>query len=192
MYGLTEEIAETRPREQVPRATFAASHQRGPVLVRIAFGIIWAIDAWFKWQPDFQQNFLKIVQAGADGQPSWLGPWYHFWDVALQPFAPFFAICSAVIETAIAAALILGFARKSVYLLGALWSFSIWAIPEGFGNMSRAAYTDIGTSIIYVTVFAALWALDACAGPQRASLDALIERRVPRWNRAAEVRERRL
>jgi hypothetical protein len=22
-------------------------------LLRIAFGLVWAIDAWFKWQPDF-------------------------------------------------------------------------------------------------------------------------------------------
>jgi hypothetical protein len=22
-------------------------------LLRIVFGVVWAIDAWFKWQPDF-------------------------------------------------------------------------------------------------------------------------------------------
>jgi nitrite reductase (NO-forming) len=69
------------------------------------------------------------------------------------------------------------------------WSLGIWAIPEGFGNTSRVAYTDIGTSIINVTVFAALWALDSCTGPRRYSLDALIERRFPRWKRIAEVRD---
>jgi hypothetical protein len=57
------------------------------------------------------------------------------------------------------------------------WSLGIWAIPEGFGNTSRVAYTDIGTSIINVT------------GPRRYSLDALIERRFPRWKRIAEVRD---
>lgn len=179
------------PARAGPDATFAAWQQRGRVLVCIAFGIIWAIDAWFKWQPDFQHRCLNIVQAGAGSQPGWVAPWYHSWDVALQPFAPFVAICAAMIETFIAAALILGFARNSIYLVGALCSFSIRAIPEGFGNTSRSTYPDIATSIIYVTVFAALLALDAYSDPQRASLDALIDRRFPRWKRIAELRNSR-
>jgi uncharacterized membrane protein YphA (DoxX/SURF4 family) len=158
-------------------------------LVPIFFGLIWAIDAYFKWLPDFQHNFMKIVQGGAASQPGWLGPWYQFWQTALQPYAHTLALLSAIIESVIAVALIVGFARKPLYILGALWSFGIWAIPEGFGNVSRAAYTDIGTSIIYVAVFAALWAIDSCTGPRRYSLDALIERHLPLWKRIAEVRD---
>jgi uncharacterized membrane protein YphA (DoxX/SURF4 family) len=158
-------------------------------LVPIFFGLIWAIDAYFKWLPDFQHNFMKIVQGGAASQPGWLGPWYQFWQTALQPYAHSLALLSAIIESVIAVALIVGFARKPLYIVGALWSFGIWAIPEGFGNVSRAAYTDIGTSIIYVAVFAALWAIDSCTGPRRYSLDALIERHVPLWKRIAEVRD---
>jgi nitrite reductase (NO-forming) len=157
-------------------------------LVPIGFGLIWAIDAGLKWTPQFQHTFMKIIQAGADTQPSWLGPWYQFWETTLKPYAPALALAVAIIETVIAVALIVGFARKPLYVLGALWSLGIWAIPEGFGNTSRMAYTDIGTSIIYVTVFAALWALDSCTGPRRYSLDALIERHFPGWKRVAEVR----
>jgi uncharacterized membrane protein YphA (DoxX/SURF4 family) len=158
-------------------------------VVPVFFGLIWAIDAYFKWLPDFQHNFMKTVQAGAASQPGWLRPWYQFWQTTLQPYAPSLALVTAIVETVIAVALIVGFARKPLYIIGALWSFGIWAIPEGFGNTSRAAYTDIGTSIIYVTVFAALWAIDSCTGPRRYSLDALIERHVPGWKRIAEVRD---
>ena len=158
-------------------------------LVPIFFGIIWAVDAYFKWLPEFQHNFMKTVQAGAASQPGWLGPWYQFWQTVLKPYAPSLALLSAIIETVIAVALIVGFARKPLYIIGALWSFGIWAIPEGFGNTSRAAYTDIGTSIVYVTVFAALWALDSWAGPRRYSLDALIEQHFSKWKRIAEVRD---
>jgi uncharacterized membrane protein YphA (DoxX/SURF4 family) len=157
--------------------------------VRVAFGLIWAIDAWFKWQPEFQNNFMKIMQAGADSQPGWLGPWYQFWQTALQPYAHSLALLTAIIETVVALALIVGFARKPLYILGALWSLGIWALPEGFGNTSRAAYTDIGTSIIYVAVFAALWAIDSCTGPRRYSVDALIERYVSGWKHVAEVKD---
>lgn len=156
--------------------------------VRIAFGLIWAIDAWFKWQPEFQHNFMKIVQGGAASQPAWLGPFYQFWQTALPPYAHSLALLTAIVETVIAVALIVGLARKPIYILGALWSLGIWAVPEGFGTTSRAAYTDIGTSVIYVLVFAALWAVDSCAGPGRYSLDTVIERRQPWWRRIAEVR----
>jgi hypothetical protein len=26
-------------------------------VLRIVFGLVWALDAWFKWQPDFINNF---------------------------------------------------------------------------------------------------------------------------------------
>lgn len=185
----TEQQVASNERLEVEEVRRTRSANPATWIVPIFFGVIWAIDAWFKWLPDFQHNFMKIVQAGAASQPSWLGPWYQFWQTVLQPYAHSLAVFSAIIETVIAVALIVGFARKPLYIFGALWSFGIWAIPEGFGNTSRAAYTDIGTSIIYVTVFAALWALDSCTGPRRYSLDALIERRFPRWKRIAEVRD---
>jgi hypothetical protein len=30
-------------------------------LLRITFGLMWAIDAWFKWQPDFLNNFTSYL-----------------------------------------------------------------------------------------------------------------------------------
>lgn len=30
---------------------------RGIGVLRILFGLIWAVDAWFKWQPDFIRPF---------------------------------------------------------------------------------------------------------------------------------------
>lgn len=169
--------------EPVPRS---ASWPLGTV-VRITFGLIWAIDAWFKWQPEFQDNFMKLVQGGSASQPSWLGPFYQFWQTTLPPYAHSLALLTAIVETVIAVALIVGLARKPIYVIGALWSLGIWAIPEGFGNDDRAMSTDIGTSVIYVLVFAALWAVDSCAGPGRFSLDAVIERRQSWWRRIAEV-----
>jgi nitrite reductase (NO-forming) len=157
-------------------------------MVPIFFGLIWLVDAYLKWQPAFQRHFLAIVQAGASNQPGWLKPWYHFWSTALQPHASLYAHGAAVIETIIAITLILGFARKLLYIGGAIWSFGIWAVPEGFGTFQRAASTDLGPSIAYEAVFAALWALDSCAGPRPYSLDALIERAFPGWKLIAEVR----
>ena len=60
-------------------------------LLRILFGIVWGIDAWFKWQPDFVNNFTTHLAGAQDGQP-W--PIHHsigFWinTVGIDPtFSP--------------------------------------------------------------------------------------------------------
>jgi uncharacterized membrane protein YphA (DoxX/SURF4 family) len=155
--------------------------------VRIGFGVIWLIDAVMKWVPAF--HFMDVVKHGADSQPGWLGPWYRFWEGALGTHPSAFALATATVETVIALALLLGFARMSVYLLGVLWSLGIWAVPEGLGNDDRMMSTDIGTGIIYVFVFLALLALDQCYGTRPWSLDVVIERRRGWWRRIAEIRK---
>ena len=47
--------------------------------VRIAFGVIWAIDAALKWTPGFRAGYLGYLTSAAKGQPSWLQPWFSFW-----------------------------------------------------------------------------------------------------------------
>lgn len=155
--------------------------------VRVLFGLIWLIDAYFKWQPSFLNGLLDVMHDGAVGQPSWITPWFNFNHalIAVQPTVWAYGI--AIVETGIALALIFGVARKLTYLGGAAWSLMIWATAEGFGHMSSGVATDIGTAIIYVVVFLAFLALDQCEGTRRHSLDAVLEQRLPWWRRIAEV-----
>ncbi len=37
--------------------------------VRAAFGVIWAIDAYLKWQPGFAAHYVGYLQNAAKGQP---------------------------------------------------------------------------------------------------------------------------
>jgi hypothetical protein len=37
-------------------------------LIRIVFGLIWAVDAWLKWQPDFAAGFKDSIVEGARHQ----------------------------------------------------------------------------------------------------------------------------
>ncbi|MGH3967480.1 MAG: hypothetical protein ACRDTV_04995, partial [Mycobacterium sp.] len=46
--------------------------------VRIMFGIIWAVDAWLKWQPGFRVTFLPNMIATAGAEPHWLASWFDF------------------------------------------------------------------------------------------------------------------
>jgi uncharacterized membrane protein YphA (DoxX/SURF4 family) len=149
--------------------------------LRITFGIIWIINAFFKWQPAFRSSFLDTATAAAQGQPDWLSSWFTFWAHTLSYNPNFFAVSIAVIETLIALALIFGFGRRTTYLLAATFSLLIWAIPEGFGGPYSAGSTDIGSGIIYAIVFLALYGLDRLAVPAAWSVDYYISKRLAWW-----------
>jgi thiosulfate dehydrogenase (quinone) large subunit len=154
--------------------------------VRIAFGVVFAVDAFLKWRPGFASSFLSQVTAAAGGQPGWLLPWFHFWTRVISVAPAPFAYLSAAVESLIALALIFGLARQVTYFAAAAYAFFLWAIPEGFGGPYKGGATDIGTGIIYVILFLALYQLDTLADESPWSLDPLIERRFPRWRALSE------
>ncbi|HVQ44316.1 MAG TPA: hypothetical protein VMT30_05115 [Candidatus Saccharimonadia bacterium] len=151
-------------------------------ILRLAFGAIWAVNAALKWMPSFASSFLDSVNGGAQGQPAWLGPWFHFWSQVLGSQPQAFASLVAVLESAIAIALITGFARRTIYLGAAAMSLLIWAIPQGFGGPYTSASTDIGAGIVYAMVFFALYGLERLATPARWAVDNLIIRKLPWWS----------
>jgi uncharacterized membrane protein YphA (DoxX/SURF4 family) len=156
-------------------------------LLRVAFGVVWAIDAYLKWQPAFISGYAGNVADGAKGQPAWLRPWFRFWRHIVNLDPHLLAYATAAIETLIAAGLIVGFARRAVYIGGMVWSIAIWTIPEGFGGSFVAGATDIGTAIMYALVFGVLYALESLPTPTGAwSLDHRVERIVPWWRILAE------
>jgi nitrite reductase (NO-forming) len=155
--------------------------------LRVAFGVVWLIDAYLKWQPAFITGYATSVTEGAKGQPGWLRPWFHLWRHLANLNPHLFAYSTAVIETMIAAGLILGLARRSIYLAGILWSIAIWTIPEGFGGSFVSGATDIGTGIMYALVFAVLYTLETLpTATGDWSLDRRIERVAPWWRILAE------
>jgi nitrite reductase (NO-forming) len=156
--------------------------------LRIAFGVIWLIDAALKWLPGFRAGYMGSIMGIRDGQPGWLRPWFTFWINLQHPDAALFAYLVAVIETLIAVALIAGFARKCTYIAATVFSVLIWATAEGFGGPYTSGAADIGTAIIYALVFAGLLTLSAYAGPARYSADYYLEHRISWWWKVAEVR----
>ena len=156
--------------------------------LRIAFGVIWLIDATLKWLPGFRAGYMSTIMGEAQSQPGWLQPWFHFWIRLQHPDAMFLAYLVAVVETLIALALIAGFARKLTYLAAIVFSLLIWATAEGFGGPYTAGAADIGTAVIYAVVFAGLLTLSYYAGPARFSADYYLEKKISWWWRVAETR----
>jgi nitrite reductase (NO-forming) len=157
--------------------------------LRIAFGVIWLIDATLKWLPGFRHDYMSTIMGTRDGQPLWLRWWFDFWVNLQHPAATFFWALVATTETLIALALIFGFARKLTYVAAAGFSLLIWATVEGFGGPYTSGASDIGTAIIYAVVFLGLLALNYYAGPSRLSVDYYLERRISWWWRLAEMRK---
>ena len=147
---------------------------KGIGLLRIVFGLVWAVDAYFKWTPGFFGQFVDYLQGAAKDQPVWVKAWIGFWiqTVKVDPHA--FAHVTAIGETAIALGLLVGIFSNLTYLGGGLLSLVIWTTAEGFGGPYQAGATDIGAAVIYVLVFAGLflsnagrfWGLDGALSPR--------------------------
>jgi nitrite reductase (NO-forming) len=130
---------------------------------------------------------MGMIMGAGQGQPGWLHWWFSFWTNLQHSEVGFFAYLVAAVETLIAVAVILGFARKITYASAAVFSLLIWATAEGFGGPYTSGSADIGTAVIYAVVFGGLLALMAYAGPARYSVDYYLEQKISWWWRIAEV-----
>jgi nitrite reductase (NO-forming) len=154
--------------------------------VRLLFGVIWGIDAYLKWRPGYRHSYIDSLTSAAQGQPSFLHGWFHFW-ITLQSGAPMlFATLTGVAETFLALVLLLGVARRAGYVFGAVYALLVWAVGEGFGGPYTSSSTDVGTGIVYTMMFLTLLVFSAPARRERLSLDTILVRRVPRWRFIAE------
>jgi nitrite reductase (NO-forming) len=158
-------------------------------ILRIVLGLAWTANAALKWFPAFGAAFLPMLAGASQDQPAFLKPWFNLVTaVASDGRAPFLALGSAAMETYLAVALLTGFARKTTYAVGAIYTALIWATAEGFGGpYVPGISTDVGAAIISSLLFLTLLVNDAGAGFSRFSLDSLLERRVPGWRRIAEL-----
>ena len=158
-------------------------------ILRIVLGVAWTANAALKWFPAFGAAFLPMLAGASQDQPGFLKPWFNLVTaVASDGRAPFLALGSAAMETYLAVALLTGFARKTTYAVGAIYTALIWATAEGFGGpYVPGISTDVGAAIISSLLFLTLLINDAGAGFSRFSLDSVLERRIPRWRRVAEL-----
>lgn len=143
----------------VPARRLASTNWReqGIGVLRIVFGLVWAIDAWLKWQPGFQNNFVSYLSGALNGQPAPAHAWIYFWIHVVQVSPLLFAHLEALGETAIAIGLIFGIFGNLTNIGGFFLSLMIWSTAEGFGGPYMPGSTDIGAAIIYAIAFFGLF-----------------------------------
>ena len=134
---------------------------KGIGILRIVFGLIWALDAWFKWQPGFIDQFTTYLTGALDGQPAAVQAWINFWINIIKVDPHIFAHTIAIAETLVAIGLIFGIFSNLTAFGGIILSLVIWSTAEGFGGPYQPGSTDIGSAIIYVLVFGGLFLSNA-------------------------------
>jgi uncharacterized membrane protein YphA (DoxX/SURF4 family) len=137
---------------------------RGAAVVRILFGVLWACDASFKWQPGFIHGQTLHDELGKVSQVN--TPVIHQW-LALANMVgmanpPVTAVVIAIIETLAALALILGVLSNAAFIGSAILAFGIWSGAEAFHLPFHSGMTDLGPSVGYI--FASLALFFAAAG----------------------------
>jgi len=157
---------------------YSTSKAKAIAWTRIAFGLVWCINAYFKWQPAFADNFVGYIKETLDSQPPIIQSWLNLWIKVVSINPLLFARLVALGESAIAIGLLIGLFSNLAYAGGALLSFVIWAVPEGFGGPYTTGATDVGAGIIYIFVFVGLFLLSA---GQYYGLDKTIRNKLGRW-----------
>ena len=148
-------------------------------LLRIAFGLVWLVAAWLKWQRGFQTDFVAQVSGARDGQPRLIQTWISFWVHIISINPLLFARIEASTETAIAILLIFGLFSNLTYIVGLLLSLGIWSTAEGFGGPYMPGQsTDVGTAVPYAILFAILFSISA---GRYYGLDQWLTRRLGRF-----------
>jgi uncharacterized membrane protein YphA (DoxX/SURF4 family) len=124
---------------------------KGVSVVRILFGVAWAIAAVLKWQPAFIQAFAATVGGANQDQPAIEQAWINFWLKIVHTNPTLFGILAALVESVLAICFLFGVFTNSASIIGAVWAFFIWSVPEGFGAPYVAGQsTDIGTAFPYM------------------------------------------
>lgn len=91
---------------------------RGAAVVRMVYGIIWSIDATFRWLPGFVhgQTLDKELGSGAKIQIPVVHQWIELWHSLASVNPAAFAVGTAIIETLIAAGMLLGAFGNAVFI----------------------------------------------------------------------------
>lgn len=169
-----------RPAAEASTAPPSTGRQHFAAVIRIAFGLVWAVDAAFKWLPGFVHGQVLAHQFAIHNQVTTpvIHQWIQLWSHVAAASPPGFAIGTAVVETLIALGLLSGTFSNAVFIGSAIYSFGIWSAAEAFGLPWNApGITDVGPSVGYVIASLALF---CCAAGTTWSVDQVIRPKLHR------------
>ena len=132
-------------------AQLASWRLNGIGVLRIIFGVVWGIDAWFKWQPEAVNNFANYLAGPGASQSGVVHGSINFWINVVKIDPRVFAHAVAAGETLVALALLLGAFSNLTNVLGILVAVVSWPTAAAFGGPYQAA-AGLGAAIVYAPV----------------------------------------
>jgi hypothetical protein len=127
----------------------------GFALLRIVFGLIWALNTWFQANSAYINHlFLESFNAGINGQPAWLAGYTQAVIHAVQAIgAARVAVATVVIDGLLALSLLTGLWLKFFVWVGIAYNLFMWSTVGGLGGPYTQGATDPGTAIVYALAF---------------------------------------
>jgi uncharacterized membrane protein YphA (DoxX/SURF4 family) len=137
-------------------------------VVRIVFGVVWAIDVVFKWLPGFVhgQTLDDELGAASTSHPPVIHQWIALWHTIGTANPGLFAVLVGIVETVIAVCVLLGAFSNAVFIGGAIYAFGIWSAAEAFGLPWSSGVTDLGPSALYYASAGSTWSVDGWLRPR--------------------------
>jgi nitrite reductase (NO-forming) len=165
-----------------PKSNWLSIHS-GEILsaARIFFGIVWILDGYFKFAFNTPNSLSQIVTYAGYGQPAWMQGWFTFWAGIISWSPPLSQALIGVTEILLGLLLVFGLLRKAVYLVGILFSLSIWSIAQSFGGPLAAGKVEVGSGLVYALVFFMLLVACSMQLETRFSLDPRITKKFSGW-----------
>lgn len=126
-------------------------------LARVSFGILWAYDALYKWQPHFLTHYLDYIVGAEKASTGWQATYDHFWVLLSSAIGPtLLAVLVALFESVTAYGLLAGHkSLRALAPIGIGLAFVIWTVPEQFGGpyvggVSAMPAQLFGNAIVYM------------------------------------------
>jgi uncharacterized membrane protein YphA (DoxX/SURF4 family) len=186
-YKIWSKIAEIRSGSRGSKfGFFGTNAMKISRLSAILLGVVFAAETYMAVSYNTPSSLKTTLIGASSGQPAYLNGWYSFWisQVSAAPLVYYYTIIIA--EFLIALALLFGFARKTAYVGGMIYSALEWSTLRAFGGPITAGYTD-ADQIVVTIAFLILLSLNAVHGTDPYTIDARIERKMGFWYRVAEM-----
>ncbi|QOJ32678.1 MAG: multicopper oxidase domain-containing protein [Gammaproteobacteria bacterium] len=142
--------------------------------LRLALGLLWGWMAIRFWSPGFDSHLHHYHDVALSSQPGMLMPWFGMWVGIMSIAADFFAGFGRLAATLVALCLLLGFARRTVYILAIVLSIPLWPLADGFLLPHSFSAFGLSSVLIYFLLFMVLMHADRLAIPQWPGIDDLI------------------
>ncbi|GCE16158.1 DoxX family membrane protein [Tengunoibacter tsumagoiensis] len=124
--------------------------QQTVAALRILFGVLWAWDAWQKWQSPFVAHVARYLTEEAYYASPFFRSWLTFWGSIGRAQPSGFAYSLAIGEACIAFGLMSGTLTNLTCCTGILFTLAGWSTLNLFGGLIGNSGNDPGIILVYL------------------------------------------